>query len=80
MASITIRNLDDEVEKRLRIRATRNYRSIEEARQILTQAVRIEAHQPRILATFSRECFERVGFVEVEQQVRRPMREPPNFS
>ena len=40
MASITIRNLDDEVKTRLRVRASANGRSMEEeARLILAEAV-----------------------------------------
>jgi len=40
MASITIRNLDDEVKDRLRMRAAENGRSMEEeARLILREAV-----------------------------------------
>ena len=41
MASITIRNLDDDMKTRLRVRATDNGRSMEvEARLILRDAVR----------------------------------------
>jgi antitoxin FitA len=40
MGSITIRNLDDDVKRRLRIRAARHGRSMEEeAREILQQVV-----------------------------------------
>ena len=40
MASITIRNLDDDIKARLRIRAARNNRSMEEeARTILRHAL-----------------------------------------
>ena len=56
MASITIRNLDDEVKTRLRVRAAGNGRSMEEeARQILRKAVgrtpRSRAHHPLPLRT-----------------------------
>jgi len=41
MASITIRNLDDDVKRRLRVRAAEHGRSMEEeARDILRQVVR----------------------------------------
>ena len=40
MASITVRNLDDEVKRKLRIRAAEHGCSMEaEAREILTEAV-----------------------------------------
>lgn len=81
MASITIRNLDGEVKSRLRLRAALNNRSMEEeARQILAEAVRVELQQPTNLATFTRDCFASVGFVEIELPERGSMREPPKFS
>ncbi len=40
MASITIRNLDDDLKRRLRVRAAENGRSLEEeAREILREAL-----------------------------------------
>ena len=43
MASITVRNLDDELKRRLRIRAAENGRSMEqEARDILRSALKQE--------------------------------------
>jgi plasmid stability protein len=40
MATITVRNLDDEVQRRIKLRATQNNRSMEaETRAILTAAV-----------------------------------------
>lgn len=40
MAAITVRNLDDDVQRRIKLRAARNNRSMEaEARAILTSAV-----------------------------------------
>ena len=80
MASITIRNLDDEVKTRLRVRASANGRSMEEEVQIiLREAVGREA-KPKNLASFIRECFEPFGGVELELPSRESMREPPDFS
>lgn len=43
MATITVRDLDDEVQRRLKERAAANNRSMEaEARAILSEAVRID--------------------------------------
>ena len=79
MASITIRNLDDEVKTRLRVRAATNGRSMEEeARVILREAVEEEAG-PRNLAEAIRERFAPYGGVELEIPPREPMREPPTF-
>ena len=76
MASITIRNLDDEVKTRLRVRAAGHHRSMEEeVRIILRDAVSSERPRVRNLAEFAA-----LGGVELELPPRGPMREPPDFS
>ena len=80
MASITIRNLDDEVKTRLRLRAAGNGRSMEEeARLILREAVSPES-EPKNLAQFIRDCFAPYGGVDLELPPREAAREPPDFS
>ncbi len=79
MASITIRNLDDRVKTRLRMRAAKRGCSVEEeARIILREAVDRES-EPVNLARFIHECFAPFGGVELELPPREPMREPPDF-
>jgi len=79
MASITIRNLDDEVKIRLRIRAASHGRSMEEeARLILRDAVESEKG-PENLATAIRDRFAPFGGVEFELPTRQPVAEPPHF-
>ena len=81
MANITIRNLDDDVKTRLRVRAAEHHRSMEEeVRIILRDAVNGGQTGPRDLAKFTRECFAPLGGVELELLPRGPMREPPDFS
>ncbi|MYE10236.1 MAG: plasmid stabilization protein [Gammaproteobacteria bacterium] len=82
MASITIRNLGDDVKTRLRVRAAEHHRSMEEeVRIILRDAVDSDLSRPRNLAAFTHECFAPLGGVEFELPARRgPMREPPDFS
>jgi len=81
MANITIRNLDNEVKTRLRVRAAKHHRSMEEeVRVILRDAVNSGRIGPRNLAEFTRECFAPLGGVELELPARGPMREPPDFS
>ena len=81
MANITIRNLDDDVKTRLRVRAAEHHRSMEEeVRIILRDAVVGEETGPRDLAKFTRECFAPLGGVELQLPPRGPMREPPDFS
>ena len=79
MASITIRNLDDEVKSKLRVRAASNGRSMEEeARTILREAVEQEASE-KGLGTAIHELFKPLGGVELEIPPREPMRDPPRF-
>ena len=79
MASITIRNLDDDVKTRLRVRAARHHRSMEEeARLILREAV---ARKPssRNLAEIIRSHFGPANGVDLELPPREVGREPPSF-
>ncbi|HSD35540.1 MAG TPA: plasmid stabilization protein [Alphaproteobacteria bacterium] len=81
MASITIRKLDDRVKARLRLRAARHGRSMEEeAREILTAAASEKIEQPRNLAEAIHRRFARLGGVELELPPRTPVRKPPDFS
>ena len=80
MASITIRNLDDEVKTRLRVRASGKGRSMEEeVRLILAEAVDRETAPAEGLGTAIHELFKPFGGVELELPPREPMREPPCF-
>ena len=80
MASITIRKLDDEVKRRLRIRAAENGRSMEEeARTILREALELEATAKKGLGAALQELFKPFGGVELDIPPREPMREPPGF-
>ena len=79
MASITIRNLDDDVRTRLRVRAADNGRSMEEeARLILREAVDC-MKPPRNLARAIRARIAPLGGVDLELPTRGPMSEPPSF-
>ena len=79
MASITIRNLDDGVKTRLRVRAAGNGRSMEEeARLILGEAVGRKSG-PQNLAHRIRARFEPLGGVDLELPPREPARESPRF-
>ena len=79
MASITIRNLDDGVKTRLRVRAAGNGRSMEEeARLILRDAVGQKPGSQN-LASRIRARFEPLGGVDLELPPREPAREPPVF-
>ena len=79
MASITIRNLDDDVKTRLRTRAAGNGRSMEEEVRLILREAAGREPAPENLARFIRECFAPFGGVELELPPREPMREPPKF-
>ncbi len=79
MASITIRNLDDGVKHRLRVRAAENGRSMEEeARDVLRRAVE-DAPPPKDLGRAIHARFAALGGVDLELPERGPMRPPPEF-
>lgn len=79
MASITIRNLDDAVKRKLRIRAAEHGRSMEEeAREILRRVVG-QAPLPRDLGRSIHQRFAALGGVELTLPERGPMRAPPEF-
>jgi antitoxin FitA len=81
VASITIRKLDDRVKAKLRLRAARHGRSMEEeARAILTAAASEKVDQPKNLAEAIHRRFARLGGVELELPPRTPVRRPPDFS
>lgn len=80
MASITVRNLDDDLKRRLRIRAATNNNSMEqEVRDILKAAVGQEQPIGDDLVEALRWCFEPLGEVELDLPSRKSIREPPTF-
>jgi plasmid stability protein len=81
VTSITIRNLDDGVKRKLRIRAAERNRSMEEeARDILRRALAEEPKLPPNLADAIRELIEPLGGVELELPPRGPLPDPPDFA
>lgn len=80
MASITVRNLDDEVKRKLRIRAAEHGCSMEaEVREILAEAVAIDPEPGKGLGTRVHERFKAVGGVDLELPEREPATEPPQY-
>ncbi|MBK1724364.1 FitA-like ribbon-helix-helix domain-containing protein [Thiocystis violacea] len=77
MASITIRNLDDTLKRRLRIRAAEHGRSMEEeAREILRLVVG-EPAPPVNIAAAIRARVAGFGGADLDLPPREPMHEPP---
>ena len=81
MASITIRNLDEKTEVRLRLRAANHKRSMEEeARNILRTALAEDRTTSGNLAEAIRRRFEPLGGVSLTLPAREAIREPPKPS
>ena len=80
MASITVRNLDEALKRRLRVRAAEHGCSMEqEARDILATALDAEAVPPANLGTAIQELFRPFDLERLDIPPREPMREPPEF-
>lgn len=80
VASITVRNLDESLKKRLRIRAAENGRSMEqEARNILRAALNEDEAPDHGLGTAIHGLFRPLGGVDLPIPPREPMRELPNL-
>jgi plasmid stability protein len=80
MASITIRNLEDNLTRRLRIRAAEHGRSMEEEAREILRVVVSEPAPPRNLAAAIRSRVAPVGGVDLDLPPREPMREPPRLA
>ena len=81
MASITIRNLDDGLERRLRQRAASRNRSLEEeVRDILRTVLSQDLVAGDNLADAIRKRIEPLGGVELPLPPREPMEEPPGLA
>ena len=79
MASITVRNIDDTLKERLRVRAATHGHSMEEeVRQILKQAV--GGVTGGGLLSLSRELFGANNGIDLDLPARQQDRSAPNFS
>ena len=80
MAVMTIRNIDDAIKKRLRLRAAMHGRSMEdEARDILRSALSTEIPRPRNLGQAIHERFGALGGVDLPDVPREPIRPAVDF-
>jgi plasmid stability protein len=78
MATLTVRNLDEDVKARLRVRAAEHGRSMEaEAREILRKS--LTEPQDRGLGTWIHERFAGLGLDEIEFPPRTEMTRIVNF-
>jgi len=78
VATLTIRNLDDPLKRRLRLRAAARNRSMEEeARQILRAALQEPAVSTPDLGARIRARFAGLGDVQLPIEAREPVRASP---
>ena len=77
MASITIRNLEDDIKQRLRVRAAEHGRSMEEEARDILRRVLSDAATPRDLAAAIRARVTPDARADLDLPAREPMREPP---
>ncbi len=80
MASMTIRNLDDSLKQRLRLRAASHGRSMEdEVRDILKIVLASEERRSTDLARSIRQRITELGGLELELIPREAIRDVPGF-
>ena len=80
MATMTIRNLDDDLKTQLRVRAARNGQSMEEeARSILRSVLKAEPLSGQSLVDSIRAMVKPYGGIELELPPRELQRDPPDF-
>ncbi|WP_248744953.1 plasmid stabilization protein [Pseudomonas sp. MWU12-2037] len=80
MASMTIRNVDEQLKARLRVQAALHGRSMEEeARDILRSALSAVSGRSGSLVETIRARIEPLGGMELDIAPRETMREPPDF-
>ena len=80
MASITVRNLDEPLKKRLRLRAARNGHSMEEEVRVILKTTLGDPTPTADLGEAIHRRFAKFGGVELVLPEREPIREPPDFS
>ena len=74
MASLTIRNLSDDIKHRLRIQAAEHGHSMEEEARIILRAALTEHAPPANLARAIHDRFAPLGGVDLDIPPREPMR------
>jgi antitoxin FitA len=80
VASMTIRNIDEDLKARLRVQAAKHGRSMEdEARDILRTALSSAAARAATLVKSIRGRVQPLGGIELQIAPREPMRDPLNL-
>jgi plasmid stability protein len=80
MASLTVRNLDPTVKERLRVRAARHGRSMEEEVRHILQDAAGPGETDQNLASIALSLFGPDHGIDLELPSREMEREPPSFA
>jgi plasmid stability protein len=81
LASLTIRNLEEPLKAKLRVRAAHHGRSMEEEARVILRSA-LSQHQPprKHLVELIRDRLAPLGGLDLPEIVRGPGRDPPDFS
>jgi plasmid stability protein len=79
MANITIRNLDDGLKAKLRVRAARLGRSMEEEVRVILRTVLTDEEAPKNLGLSIHQRFSSLGGVDLPEVARESIRDRPLF-
>ncbi len=79
MASITIRNLEDDLKQCIRVRAAEHGHSMEEEVREILRRVAGEPQPPKNLGKTVHARFAKLGGVDLDFPERQPMRRTPQF-
>jgi plasmid stability protein len=79
MASITIRQLDDDIKQRLRIRASHHGRSMEDEARVILREVLVDAGVPAHPVELARLLFSRTKGIDLPDRPEFAQRPPPNW-
>ncbi|MDN5843358.1 MAG: plasmid stabilization protein [Alcaligenaceae bacterium] len=78
--TMTIRNIDEQLKKRLRVQAARHGRSMEEeVRDILRSALSVRPEDGQSLVEAIRSRIMPLGGIELKPNTREAIRTPPEF-
>ncbi len=79
MGNVMIRDISNDIEQRLRIRAAKHGHTIEEEVRAILRTALTEYPLPTDLASAIHNRFSPMGGVELNIPSREPMRDPPPF-
>jgi plasmid stability protein len=80
MASITIRQLDDDIKQRLRVRASHHGRSMEDEARVILREVLVDAGVPAHPVELARQLFGGSKGIDLPERPGFAQRPPPSWA